>query len=307
MIIKKGQNRVSILYMLIASAIYGQTEGTKPDTIFCTSTNTSYIIFNEKVDLVNIGNPEDYFAQIEDRSVFVKSAKVGVQPSTILVKSGSEYYFGIVADKANNKTFFYPYKSFTSGSAENNNTAGTNESPDATREQRVASPNIANPDATLSNKSTTQKNTPHTDINQNLNKIAGIKTELSTLGFVSTYIDAALTVIRNDEKNTYIKILVNNKSSIPYKLDFISFQYFQHMARGFSKKGKSNTIDVFPAGQPTVSEIPPLKTMILTYAIPSFGLADKGYLMILFREISGDRVLKIKVNGSEIQAAKILE
>lgn len=306
MIIKRGQNRVSVLYMLIVSAIYGQTEGTKPDTIFCTSTNTSYIIFNEKVDLVNIGNPEDYFAQIEDRSVFIKSVKGGVQPSTMLVKSGAEYYFGIVADKANNKTFFYPYKSFTSGSAENNTTV-TNERPDATSEQHTAFHAVKKPDGASNNSSTAQKNTTHTDINQKLNKIAGIKTELSTLGFVSTYIDAALTVIRNDEKNTYIKILVNNKSSIPYKLDFISFQYFQHMARGFSKKGKSNTIDVFPIGQPTASEIPPLKTMILTYAIPSFGLADKGYLMILFRESTGDRVLKIKVNGSEIQAAKILE
>jgi len=56
-----------------------------------------------------------------------------------------------------------------------------------------------------------------------------------------------------------------------------------------------------------VKEVPPLKTLALTYGIPSFGLADKGYLMILFRESRGDRILKIKIDGSIIQGANILK
>ena len=115
--------------------------------------------------------------------------------------------------------------------------------------------------------------------------------------------DAAVTVIRNDENNTYLKLLVNNKSSLPFKLDFISFQYYQDMKKGTFRKSQKAPIDVFPVGEPTIKEIASGKSEALPYVIPAYALSNNGYLMVLIRESAGDRVLKIKIEGSVIQSS----
>ena len=242
------------------------------DTIYCGTENTSYLLFKDKVDLVDIGKPVDYVVQIEENAVFIKSKHNAPSLSTLLVKAGGNFYLGMLNWKSNNTNFFYPINTNPSNPIQSNQTS-------------------PNPSDTLS---------------RNLGQLAGIDAELTTLGFITPYIEAGVVVIRNDNKYTYLKILLKNKSSIPYQLDFISFQYFQHMPKGTLRKGKKNAIDVFPAASPQINQVPPLTTKPLLYAIPSFGLAAKGYLLILFRERNGDRVLKIKIDGSELQRAPII-
>ena len=133
------------------------------------------------------------------------------------------------------------------------------------------------------------------------------KTERLDLGFISSSLDAAITVVRNDNRYTYLKFLIQNKTSIPYKLDFISFQYYQHLSRGFFRKAKKGVLDVFPVQRSDLKEIDPLRTQAMVYVIPSFGLSDSGYLLVLFRERTGDRILKIKVDGHVIQKSPVLE
>jgi hypothetical protein len=142
-----------------------------------------------------------------------------------------------------------------------------------------------------------------TSIKNKIEVFRKIKSEIKTLGFISQNVDAAVTVIRNDENNTYLKLLVNNKSSLPFKLDFISFQYYQDMKKGTLRKSKKAPIDVFPVGEPTLKEIAPGKSEALPYVIPAYALANNGYLMVLIRESAGDRVLKIKIDGSVIQGS----
>ena len=292
-----------ILYILIFGAINCFFQNNKQvDTIWCTSNNTSYVIFPKKVDLVNVGNPNDYFAQIEERSVFIKAAKDGVKPSTLLFKIGDSYHFGVVAFKGNNKDFFFQSSKVTLTSEPNDETKSEGSS-----EKTVDPLNLS----TKSNNNSEETNVSKSKENEiatskfQMKKLEEINGELTLLGFVSKFISASVVVIRNDNKNTYLKIKVKNSSSIPYKLDFISFQYFQHFARGM-KKGRQTGNDVFPIGTPTVTEIPSQSSATLIYAIPSFGLSDKGYLLVLFRENSGDRILKIKIDGEEIQRAPVL-
>ncbi len=280
---------LTLFFLLCMEAVLAQVTSCTIDTVYCTDNNTSYLIFKDKVELVDIGSPEDYVSQIEENSIFIRALKTNVPASTMLLKTGKTFYYGIVNYKKDNKRFLYDF-----------------------------SKPSENMEISLPKKGSVEEKTSGIDqalvrnsqTNDSLaNKIRGVvkaKNELSSLGFISSFIEAAVTVIRNDNKNTYLKIVLKNKSSIPYKLDFISFQYFQHMKKGFAKKGKENGKDVFPIEIPAIQEIQPFSTRALGYVIPSFGLADKGYLMILFRESSGDRVLKIKVPGQDIQKAFII-
>jgi hypothetical protein len=263
--------RTMIILILCINGVIAQVSNWNIDTVYCTLNNTSYVIFKDKVDLVDIGSPDNYVSRIEERSVFIRALKENAGPSTILVKTGKDFYYGIIHYKQQNKIFFYDF-----------NTPASSD-PLLVREKSKGSMQ-----------------------GDNLSQVVNTRNELLSLGFISEFIEAAVTVIRNDDMNTYLKIILKNKSSIPYKLDFISFQYFRHMKKGFAKKGKESGMDVFPAASPDVLEVPPVSDKVLGYVIPSFGLAEQGYLMILFRESTGDRVLKINVPGSEIQKAPVI-
>src|ERR1035437_3216499 len=253
--------RTLILFLFIFSfrqSVFSQTDKSGLDTVFCDIQNTSCINLSEEVTLVDVGNPQQFVAQIKGNLVFVKPVKENILPTTILIKSGKNIYHGTLVYNKTGKTKPYYYEIKSAGGETN----------------------------------TAKKET--------------IKSEIKTLGFISENVDAAVTVIRNDENNTYLKLIVKNKSSLPFKLDFISFQYYQDMKKGAFRKSKKAPIDVFPVGEPAIKEIAPSRSEALPYVIPAYALSNNGYLMVLIRESTGDRVLKIKIDGSVIQGSEQL-
>jgi hypothetical protein len=262
------------------------------DTIFCDTKNTSYMIFGENVNLCDIGYPENYAAQVKDNIVFIKALKEAVGPTTVLIKTDKGIYFSILKYKWDNEMFYYDFKQ-TRGQKQNVQTeiktkVGSEEELKSASVNPLISSIVVSQDSMIINK---------------MLDFIKIKDEIFTLGFVSYGLDAALTVIRNDSSDTFLKLVLENKSSIPYKLDFISFQYFQDMKKGFLRKSTKAPIDVFPLGEPSLKQIAPHKTEGLVYVIPAFALSYNGYLAILVRESGGDRVLKIKVSGSLIESS----
>ncbi len=273
---------------ILSTSIFAQSSKSIPDTIFCDSKNTSYLIFSEDVTLCDIGNPDDYAAQLKGNMVFIKALSEGVQPTTVLIKMGTAIYFGMLKYKTGNEKYYYDYK--LNSSKDDLNTV-------INQPDKVNSTNKLQPKQEI----IVQATESGTQLKDKVEKFIQIKNELSTLGFISSTLNAAVTIIRNDNSNTFLKIIFRNKSSIPYKLDFISFQYFQDMKKGSLRKSKKAPVDVFPIAQPSIQAIAPGKTETLVYVIPSFALSNNGYLMILVRESNGDRVLKIKIDGSIIQ------
>ncbi len=287
--------RVLFLMTFLIGYISAQTNSTGNDTIFCDTKNTSYMVFAEDVSLCDVGYPEDYAAQVKGNIVFVKALKQNIAPTTVLIKTGRDIYFGMLKYKTENKRYYYDFKQSSSGERTiKPNTNG--QEAEATKEKDLKSSTI---------KSETVSRVLSTDTALKAKMLEFIKTknEIATLGFVSPTLDASVSVIRNDHDNTYLKLILKNKSSIPYKLDFISFQYYQDMIKGALRKSKKAPIDVFPVGEPGIKEVAAGKTELLPYVIPAFALANNGYLMLLIRESSGDRVLKIKINGSLIQSS----
>lgn len=274
---------ILIIQMGLMQMGFSQQERPGLDTVFCDIQNTTCINLPDEVTLVDVGNPQQYVARIQGNLVFVKPVKDNVSPTTILIKSGPGVYHGTLTyNKAGNpKPYYYEIR------------------PGGGKELKSNSKESNHP----SEKENPKISVTDSSVRERIEVFSKIRSEIKTLGFISNNADAAVTVIRNDEKNTYLKLIVKNKSSLPFKLDFISFQYYQDMKKGPFRKSKKAPIDVFPIAEPTIKEIAPDKTEALPYVIPAYALANNGYLMVLIRESAGDRVLKIKIEGSVIQDA----
>lgn len=270
-----------IFFCLLCISVSAQDGRCKLDTILCDTKNTSYVVFKEDVALIDVGNPDDYAVQVKGNIVFIKALRESLPATTVLIKTGKSIYFGMILYKSTNKKYYYDFSQVI--------------------EKEVAGKNSAELISNEVKNTSEQFVTTDNQLKSQMPEFAKIKSEISTLGFISPSVDAAVTVIRNDNSSTYLKIVFKNKSTLPYKLDFISFQYYQDMKKGILKKARKVPLDVFPLGEPCITEIAPDKSESLVYVIPSYALSNNGYLMVLVRESNGDRVLKIKVRGSIIQ------
>ena len=94
---------------------YSQSEKSGLDTVFCDIQNTSYIILPEEVTLVDVGNPDQYAAQIKGNLVFIKPTQKEVPPTTILIKSGKIIYHGTLVYNKTGKTKSYYYEIKSAG------------------------------------------------------------------------------------------------------------------------------------------------------------------------------------------------
>ena len=286
---------VLVFILLLKQSVFSQADRSGLDTVFCDIQNTSCINLSEEVTLVDVGNPDQYAAQIKGNLVFIKPTKKDVLATTILIKSGKNIYHGTLVYNKTEKTKPYYYEIKSAGGE-------TNIAKKETKNSDSKNNLLASETSTTSVEVTASD----TSIKNKIEVFKKTKSEIKTLGFISENVDAAVTVIRNDENNTYLKLIVKNKSSLPFKLDFISFQYYQDMKKGAFRKSKKAPIDVFPVGEPAIKEIAPSRSEALPYVIPAYALSNNGYLMVLIRESTGDRVLKIKIDGSVIQGSSQL-
>lgn len=261
---KKALILISILYTSIS---FGQ------DTIRISEINPSYLVFSTTIEFVDIGNKDEYDGKIEDKVLLIKAKHLKAGNSTLLIRSADSFYHYILSYEKNPKNYYYDFTGATIGGE---------------AKQKEKTPGKQSLEL----------------IQNKVDSIINIKGELNTLGVISDYLQAAATVIRNDKENTYIKVVIKNLSSIPYEFNFIGFQYVQVMKKGMFKKTKNAPKDVFPIIYPKKKEINANSTDVIAYAIPQFGLANDGYLVISFREKKGDRVLLIKIDSSVIQGAK---
>ncbi len=275
------------------------------DTIFVSNKNTTYIVFPEDISYFDIGLPGNFAADIgqgmaaqgdlkenfDSKMLKLRCIKPTEDVSSLMVKFGDKY------EMVNLKFSNAPKKQFHKMYMDVNKGNGTVV---AQKPVTAAKSNSLNAPAT---SSVTSKER----LKILADSVLKMKNELKEYGFIDTYLQAGVTVIRNDNNNTYLKIAIQNKSSIPYKFDFISFQYVQKMNKGAIKSKKKAPQDVFPTYTPPMTDIPANQGKYVTYAIPSFGLANNGYLLVLFREKNGDRVLKIYIPSNIIQGSQHIE
>lgn len=276
------------------------------DTIYVSHKNTSYITFPEDISYFDIGLPENYVADIgqgvsaqselkenfDGKMLKLKCIRPTEDISSLMIKFGDKYELINLKYKAvPSKLFYSMYKDLNSNSL-NKNSSNT----------VITKQNSSNSLALNTNTVIARER-----IKLLCDSVLKMKNELKEYGFIDTYLQAGVTVIRNDDNQTYLKIAIQNKSSIPYKFDFISFQYVQKMNKGIGKSKKKAPTDVFPIETPVITEVPPNSGRYATYAIPTFRLANNGFLLVLFREKQGDRVLKIEIPSNVVQGSSYIK
>lgn len=282
-------------------------KGTAQDTINVSNKNTTYITFPEDISYFDIGLPENFVADVgqgmenqgslkesfDGKMLKIRCLKPTSDISSLMVKFGDKY------EMLNLKYSQTPKKNFYKMYLDLNKPIGGNGS--------VYTPVVTAKKTTTLEAASSGSVTSKETLKLFADSVLKMKNELKEYGFIDDYLQAAVTVIRNDNNNTYLKIAIQNKSSIPYKFDFISFQYVQKMDKGIMKSKKKAPQDVFPTYTPAAGDIPANSGKYVTYAIPSFGLANNGYLLVLFREKNGDRVLKIYIPSHIIQSSGYLK
>lgn len=270
------------------------------DTIQVCNENSVYIIFPSKIVFIDVGNRDNFSADDDGKNTFSIKAmnnNVGVSPMLINTEDGTVYSF-ILYPTNKIKKYFYDYRGKTD-----------KKEVEKPKEHKLSEVNgteiyAINVKEELHKDASANESKQIVDIEELMGKMTKVlktKNEETSYGVISDLLKASVSVIRNDKNVTYLKVLIKNNTSIEYKLDFISFEYVQVLNKGFMKAKKEKKIDVFPLFPPPEKFIEANKSAAIGYCIPVFGLSNKGYLMISFREKNGDRVIKIKVPGKVIQ------
>jgi len=109
------------------------------------------------------------------------------------------------------------------------------------------------------------------------------------------YYDITLTNVFNDDKYTYLKIYIENKTSLKFDLFEANFKHFN------SKKSR---ILVDPIFQLEDCSIPAYGSKKLIYVLPRYTTNKSGKLLISFSEQSGSRVLNLSIPARVLLKAR---
>ena len=292
------KNRGLLLLLIIGINVFGQS---KPDTILISDQNTAYLIFDGKVDLVNLGRPTDFFAKIEDNSVFIKAKGPESGISTMLVRYQEEYYYAVLKYSGNTDVFFYDKRKKNIKAPETAQSP-VNTTP-ATDNKNFSSISDLPSDVEEKKKEDLVKYDKE-QIKARLTDAMQQKQMYKTIGEYKNKIYVSVEAISNDQTHFYFKINFSNTSSVDYKIDVVNFQYIEVYSKGLFKKKQEKVNDLFPTYKPTELMIKGKETKYLGYAIPLFALNDKGRVIIKFREYNGNRNLQIEIDSKILSTSK---
>jgi hypothetical protein len=234
----------------------------KQDTIFVNVDATTYLIFDEAISLFNLGSKE-YEAKVDNpKMLFLKAKYPNAKLSTIVLTHGEEIYTAYLAIKANQNAF-YDFRKSVKTKIE------PKENAEKLKRERLQA---------------------------QLKKLAYRSSNLSIIA-KKQQIRLELNHLFNDNEATYLKLTLENQSSILYDLDYVSFTYFEKRRR---KDRKKNTVN---AGFQEVETLIKIENSLTEagksnayfYALPLYATTEKGYLQIIFREKAGLRSVTLNV------------
>lgn len=129
----------------------------------------------------------------------------------------------------------------------------------------------------------------------------------SSIGAMENQMEYQVTNIRNDDKHTYIKMIIRNRSGADYNIDGIFFKYTEGKRRGLRRSEAQIEERIFPVYESPQKIVPAYQTEELGFVIPLFTVGNTGNLEIQIREMAGTRNPAISVSGSEMLKVRIFE
>jgi hypothetical protein len=134
-----------------------------------------------------------------------------------------------------------------------------------------------------------------TRIEEKLKYVMSQKIDYNDIGLFQDKMEVQVSNISNDDKNTYIKFIISNKSGSDYVIDNTIFKYVEGKKKGLKKKEAAIEEVIYPVYIPKQNTIKAYSYTQLGYVIPLFTVGSSGDFNIQFVEKNGTRNLKIEI------------
>jgi hypothetical protein len=276
---KTSPGRLILILAAFLPSIFTFAQG---DTIFITHSATTYLLFAEEVTVVDIGKSNEYLSRIEGKCVFVKAAKEHPTPTSLLVQHGEDYFVALLAYKSQSNRFLYDFRKKVL--PEKALQKDSNKEPDHSKDKNID----------------LEKVKRHF---KNFEKsLQGVKQKTLRRDDVGL----SLTHVANDKEATYLSFTFQNRSSIDYVLDVVTFERKEKKGKRFSQNNVSREF-IEPVVSSFTKVIEAQGKANLQYAIPLYALGKRSHLEISFREKSGSRLLTLKLPARYINNASIYQ
>lgn len=270
------------LMLLLAALFLPVITFAIPDTVYISHSTTTYLLFAEEVQLVDIGKDNEYLSRIEGKCVFVKAAKQHTASTSILVQHGEEYFVAHLVYTPLSNKFLYDYRKNTS--AETNLQKGSSKEQDTNKD----------------------KNVDHEKVRRHFSSFQkspqGAKTKTIRRG----HLRVSLTHLANDKEATFLRFTFQNRSSIDYMLDVITFERKEKRGKRFSENNVNREF-MEPILSSAIEGIEAQGKASLPYAIPLYALGKRSHLEVSFREKQGSRLISLKIPTRFINNASIFK
>ncbi|MBT9394396.1 conjugative transposon protein TraN [Hymenobacter sp. NST-14] len=308
--------------------------------------STTYMVFAGPVSLVDVGMMDNYLLKIEANAVFVRARKKSAPPTPIMVRYGSKYWMGRLVTVKRPVMALYDLtkpsqlppvpNGAAAAAAAYYNTAPAGQSSAQTSATvagggmsapgpaGIPDSNLADVDAPTvstgavmptSSTGVAPDNPLALDreahrkafVNAKLRRLDNLRVEHPGVAVYENRVAVSLANVRNDKEFTYLRLQVNNNSSIDYHIDFVDFQLVENTKRPFlGKKRNESRRPLTPSGGRANQVIAGGTTGYLYYAVPLYAATDLGYLHVELHELNGARTLLLPIPAKVINTAPTL-
>jgi hypothetical protein len=252
------------------------------DTIYATTGKTVAIKCPDVIGTFDVGS-EDFGGEKFDKVLKLKAADENAKPTTLLIIYGDKIYHGTLAYKATPPSYFI----------------------DFSKVQPQDIPQL--PNKTRVNKEDDSlKNLAITMAEKRMNLILSEpKPTYKTIVTNNESIYLSLASLLSDDQNLYLKLLFINKSKQEYKIDLIEFSYREPL-QDKDLKGGYETKNVLPIVSNKIEGVGAKSDLYLGFGIPKYALTKKGELLVIVREKTGSRSLKLSIPYEVVLTCKTI-
>jgi hypothetical protein len=314
-------------YLILVFLVSGYTRlvAQEHDTIDVTIKNYTYLVFDSNVSTTETGTEDEYDVDANKNIVSIQANSTVSKPTTLMVQTQTNLYVWIIRYRDKPKKFLYNFKPIlvSDKKSEVAVVATNKQKPESV----VVDKNVGGVatetkvstsiDATQENKG--MPNVIRLRINSN-NRDSDIKSEKIQSKFNWILNDGRITYkdmadieagiyfttydIFLDGESIYFKLNVANTSSIPYDIDFVSFQV-RHGKSMRSRESQSNQV-IPPKNHESVKSVMPGTNETIVFSIQLFAFEESDRLKVKISELGGKRSLEFEVPSKILTNAKTI-
>lgn len=305
----------------------------KIDTVYVSHDKTTYVMFSDDIDVVDIGNKE-YAYVANANMVLFKALRENAQPTSLMVKTKTAVKVWMIAYKKSPQKILIDtrpssesYNQPVVQNTSNSNTGNTNIQANANSKPEVRQSTIQNgyvsAEAYQKRMEEKYSKTPpypsiatrtangnrdaiiHDNLmQQKVHFILNQRKFIKDIGEIDDGLYFSLHDVYVDRNFIYIKLGIENTTSIAFDLDFISFERSQ--GRSLKKREGTSQGLLNLSNRETVFTVAPSAEEVVVYILDLFAFQENDMLLVKLNELGGVRTLKFSIPAKIVMQAKTL-